>query len=140
MIELLVVIVFVGILIAMAAPRVSLLVGRNKVNQAAGVVAADLEQAVTMAARRRRPVVLTIESAGTYTIRDRAASGADTLRLRRNLAVGADAGVTTLTFAPATVSIFPNGLVSAALTVTLTGRGNSRTVTLSAAGQVRATP
>jgi len=140
LIELIVVIVFLGILAAMAAPKVGLVVARSKVNQAAGVVAADLEQAVTLSARRRRPVVLSIESAGTYVVRDRATSGQDTVRLRRNLAVGPDAGVTTLTFAPATTTIFPTGQVSAAMTVTVAGRGHTRTVTLSAAGQVRIAP
>lgn len=140
LIELIVVIVFIGILAAIAAPKVGLVVARSKVNQAAGVIAADLEQTVTLAARQRRPVVLSIESAGTYVVRDRVASGAGTVRLRRNLAVGPDAGVTTLTFAPATTTVFPNGQVSAAMTVTVTGRGHTRTVTLSAAGQVRIAP
>jgi type II secretion system protein H len=140
LIELIVVIVFVGILAAMTAPKVGVLVARSKVNQAAGVVAADLEQAVTLAGRRRRPMVLSIESAGIYVVRDRATSGQDTVRLRRNLVVGSDAGVTTLAFAPATATIFPNGQVSAPMTVTVTGRGHTRTVTLSAAGQVRIAP
>ncbi len=139
MIEMIVVIVFVGILAAMAAPKVGQMVARSKVNQAAGVVAADLEQAVTLAGRRRRPMVISIEAAGRYIVRDRATSPADTVRLRRDLAVRSDAGVTTLTFAPATVTIFPTGLVSSQLTVTLTGRGNTRVVRLSAAGQVRIT-
>lgn len=140
LIELIVVIVFVGILAAIAAPKVGVMVARSKVNQAAGVVAADLEQAVTLAGRRRRPVVLSLESAGSYVVRDRAAAGADTVRLRRNLAVGPDAGVTTLAFAPATATVFPNGQVSTAMTVTVTGRGHTRTITLSAAGQVRIAP
>lgn len=140
MMELLVVVVFVGILATMAAPKVSLLVGRSKVNQAAGVVAGDLEQAVTLAGRRRRPMVLSIESPGVYTVRDRATSGNDTVRLRRSIAIAGDAGVTSLTFSPTTVDLFPSGTVSSALTVTISGRGNTRTVTLSAAGQVRSAP
>jgi type II secretion system protein H len=140
LLELIVVIVFVGIVSAMAAPKVGLVVARSKVNQAAGVVAADLEQAVSLAARRRRPMVLATPSAGRYTVRDRATAGQDSIRLDRNLAAASDAGVTTLTFTPATVTIFPNGAVSAPMTVTLSGRGHTRSVTLSAAGQVRITP
>ncbi len=137
--ELIVVVVFIGILSAMAAPKVGLLVARSKVNQAAGVVAADLEHAITLAGRRRRPMTLTVESPGVYTVRDRATSPADTIRFRRVLAVGPDAGVSTLTFAPATVQIFPSGAVSAPMTVTLTGRGNTRIIAVSAAGLVRIT-
>lgn len=137
--ELIVVVVFIGILAAMAAPKVGVLVARSKVNQAAGVVAADLEHAVTLAGRRRRPMTLSIQSPGVYTVRDRAKAPGDTVRFRRVLAVGPDAGVSTLTFTPATIQIFPSGAVSAPMTVTVTGRGHTRIIALSAAGLVRVT-
>lgn len=137
--ELIVVVVFVGILSAMAAPKVGVLVARSKVNQAAGVIAADLEHAVSLAGRRRRPMTLTVQSPGVYTVRDRATSPADTLRFRRVLSVGPDAGVTTLTFSPASIQIFPSGTVSAPMTVTVTGRGHTRVIAISAAGLVRVT-
>ena len=65
--ELLMVIVILGILATLATPRVYQTVARAKVNQAAGVIAADLEQAVTLAGRRRQPVVVSLESATVYT-------------------------------------------------------------------------
>ena len=136
--ELLLVVVCLGILTALAAPKVGRTVARSKVNQAAGVLAGDLEQAVSLAARRRRPMVLTTNGAGSYTVRDRATSPNDSLRLRRVLSIGADAGVTTMTFSPTTVQIFPTGTLSAPLTVTLTGAGHTRSVTVSTAGLVRA--
>lgn len=136
--ELLLVVVCLGILTALAAPKVGQAVARSKVNQAAGVLSGDLEQAITLAARRRRPMVLTTDGAGSYTVRDRATSPNDSLRLRRVLSVGADAGATTVTFAPTTVQIFPTGALSAPLTVTVTGAGHTRIVTVSTAGLVRA--
>jgi len=136
--ELLLVVVCLGILTALMAPRFGQALSRGKVNQAATVVAGDLEQAITLAGRRRRPMVVTTDGAGTYTVRDRATSPNDSLRLRRVLSVGPDAGVTTMTFAPTTIQIFPSGTLSAALTVTLAGGGHTRIVTVSTAGLVRA--
>jgi prepilin-type N-terminal cleavage/methylation domain-containing protein len=135
--ELLAVIVILGILAAMSTPRFYRTVSRAKVNQAVGIVAGDLEQAVSLAARRRAPVTLDLESSTAYTLRDRVTSGVGTLRLRRSLALSGDQGVNTIAFSRTPVQLFPNGTTDGALTVTLTGAGFSRTVTLSAAGQVR---
>lgn len=135
--ELLAVIVILGILAALASPKVYRTVTRSKVNEAAGVIAADLEQAVSMAARQRRPVQLALEAPATYTLRDRATSPGDTLRLRRQLTMAGDQGVESLTFSRTPVQVFPNGSTDGALTVTVSGAGQTRTVTLSAAGQVR---
>lgn len=135
--ELMAVIVILGILAALASPRVYRTVTRSKVNEAAGVIAADLEQAVGLAARQRRPVRLALESAGTYTLRDRATAPNDSLRLRRRLTMASDGGVETLTFSRTPVQIFPNGSIDGALTVTVSGAGQTRTITLSPAGQVR---
>ncbi|HET9134272.1 MAG TPA: GspH/FimT family pseudopilin [Gemmatimonadales bacterium] len=136
--ELLLVIVIIGILTSISVPAFGRTVQRSRVNQAAGVVATDLEQTVSLAARRRRPVVLSVESAGIYTVRDRATSPNDTLRLRRNLSsTTGDFPGLTLTFSGTPVQVFPNGAVSTPLTVTISGGGHTRTVTLSAAGQVR---
>ena len=131
------VIVILGILAALATPRVYQTVARAKVKQAAGVLAADLEQAVALAGRRRQPVVVTLESATTYTIRDRVASGTGTLRLQRVLTLTGDQGVSTLAFSRTPLQIFPNGTTDGALTVTVGGAGITKTVSVSAAGQVR---
>ena len=135
--ELLMVIVILGILATLATPRVYQTVARSKVKQAAGVVAADLEQAVALAARRRQPVVVSLESPATYTIRDRVASGTGTLRLQRAMTLTGDQGVSTLTFSRTPLQVFPNGTTDGAFTVTLGGAGLTKTVTVSAAGQVR---
>ncbi len=135
--ELMMVVVVLGILAAMATPRFYRTVNRSKVNEAAGVVAADLEQAVTLAARRRKPMQLTLSSSTSYTIRDRATAPADTARLTRVLTRAGDQGVESITFSRSPVQIFPNGTTDGGLTVTLSGAGLTRTVTLSAAGQVR---
>jgi prepilin-type N-terminal cleavage/methylation domain-containing protein len=138
LIELLLAVVMLGILLAIGAPKVYQLTTRSKVNQAAMTVAADLEQAVSLAARERRPVTITLEATGRYVVKDRATSPDDTVRIRRDLNFRTDGGVRLLAFNPATVTVFPNGMVDQSLIVTVSSDGYSRHVTMSAAGQVRA--
>jgi type II secretory pathway pseudopilin PulG len=136
-VELLIALVLFGILLAIAVPRFYHLTGRSKVDQALTVVAGDLQQALSLAARRGRPLTLAQEDPSQYSVRDRAAPPDDSLRLRRNLHLAPDLGVATTTLSPASVTVFPNGTVSQALTVTLTNDGYTRQVTLSQTGMVR---
>lgn len=135
--ELLLVVVLLGMLAAIMVPKVYQITTRAKVNETAKTVANDLEQAVGLAGRLRKPVQLAYLSGGVYTVRDRATSPADTLRLTRNLGLTGYQGVGTMTFSTSPLTIYPNGLVSSSLTVTVTSSGYSRTVTLSPAGMVR---
>jgi Tfp pilus assembly protein FimT len=135
--DMLIVMVIMGILIAIAGPKFYQITARVRVDESTSIVATDLRQAVSLAAREQKPVTLSLESTTRYIIKDRATSPADTVRLRRNLAFSSMSGVRGITFSPATVTVFPNSTVSSALTVTLTTDSYSRTVTLSAAGQVR---
>jgi type II secretion system protein H len=137
LVELLMVVVILGILTAFATPKIYQKVNRTKVDQAAGVIAQDLEQAVSLAARRRKPVQLSRVNSTSYSVRDRASSPNDSLRLYRSVARTGDQGVSSIEFSRNPVQIFPDGTTDGALTVTLNGAGLSRTVTLSAAGQVR---
>jgi prepilin-type N-terminal cleavage/methylation domain-containing protein len=135
--EMLLVIVMLGLLSAMLMPRISRITTHAKLNEAANIVAGDLEQAVALAARLRRPVTVNYVSGGKYTVRDRASSPNDTLRLSRDLGLTGDQGVAVVAFTPSTVTIYPNGLVSASLLVRVTGDNFSRHVTLTPAGLIR---
>jgi hypothetical protein len=73
-------------------------------------------------------------SGGTYTVADRTGG---TVRLQRPLTTDRDFGVATVSFSTAPVDIFPSGIASAPLTVTLASGSVSRQITMSAAGQVR---
>jgi prepilin-type N-terminal cleavage/methylation domain-containing protein len=135
--ELVMVVVILGILASLASPKAYRVVTRSTVDRAAVVVAADLELAVVLARRSSHPVRLALESPGTYTLRDLATSPADSLRFRRRLELGGDAGLEALTFSRRVVRISPDGSTDGALTVTLGGGGQTRMVSLSAAGKVR---
>ncbi|MES2304788.1 MAG: type II secretion system protein [Gemmatimonadota bacterium] len=137
LIEMLLVIVMLGLLSAMLMPRVSRITTHAKLNEAATIIAGDMEQAVGLAARLRKPVVISYVSGGKYTVRDRATSPNDTLRLSRDLGFGPDQGVAVVAFTPTSVIVYPNGLVDASLLVRVTGDNFSRHVTVSPAGLVR---
>ena len=135
--EMLLVIVVLGILVTLMLPRVSAITTHSKVNEALTVVAGDLEQAMGLAGRLRKPVTLAYVSGGKYTVRDRAASPNDTIRLTRDLGLASDQGVQEVAFTPTSVTIFPSGLVDQSLLVRITSNGYSRHVTLSPAGLAR---
>jgi Tfp pilus assembly protein FimT len=137
MMEMLIAIVLIGILVAIAAPKFYSIAMRYRVDEALNTVAADLRQAVSLAAREQKPVTIALETTTRYVVKDRATSPADTVRLRRDMQLGSDAGVRSISFSPATVTVYANGIISSALTVTLTSDSYARQVTLSVAGQVR---
>jgi len=135
--ELTTVIAFVGILAAIVSTRIAPVLTRTSAGQAISVVASDLELAVSIASRQRRPVRLSCDcAAGVYTITDRE-SGA---LLFRRVVGGASGGfgVTGLGFSD-TTDVFPSGVTSGALTVTVSAPGVSRQVTMSTGGFVRIT-
>lgn len=140
LIEMLIVVVVLSLLAAIALPRIGNQVARSKVRQAATVVMGDLEQAVALAARSRRPIVVRCDCANrTLLLRDRGV--ADSVRLRRNLGPGSDLEVTTMTLLPDSIVAFPSGVLSDTLAVRLDGPGGySRTVTVSRTGRVRLLP
>lgn len=134
--EIMIVVVVVGMLAAMIGPRVVPILARAGAGQAAGVVATDLEQAVSLASRQRRPVRLACNcAAGSYSVTDR---GTGTVLFSRVVGgTSGDFGVRTLAFSTPQVDIFPSGQTSASLTISLTAYNVTRQVTMSTGGFVR---
>ncbi len=135
MLEMLVVLIVVAVLVAMVIPRFSRVMRHERVNRAAQVLVADLQNGFAMAGRQRAPVRLTFTpSTKTYVFSDRATGTAYQTRVMNS---GSEYALTTMTADPVTVDVLPNGIGSTALTVTI-GQGDySRTVTASSAGFVR---
>lgn len=134
---MLIVVAVISLLAAIAVPRIGQQVAESKVRQAATVVAGDLEQAVALAARARRPITIRCDCGDrVLLVRDRGV--ADSIRLRRSFATGSGIEVTTMTLLPDSVVVFPTGILSDTLAVRLIGAdGYERVVTLSRAGRVR---
>jgi type II secretory pathway pseudopilin PulG len=138
MVELALTFTIIAILTAMMIPRIGRTMQATRVNRMTAMVAADLEQAFTLAGRFRRPMRLSCTcGTQTYTIAD---LNGGTVRLSRTLGADADLGTITLTFSATPVDIFPSGIASAPDTVRITSGVSSRAVVLTTAGQVRIIP
>ena len=135
MLEMLVVIIIMGILLKMAITKFSLVMRHERVNRAAQVIVADLQNGFAMAGRQRAPVRLTFTpDTKTYVFSDRASG---TVFQTRIMDKGSEYALTTMTANPTTVDVLPNGIGSTALSVTVAQGDYSRTVTASSAGFVR---
>ena len=111
MVELALVFTIIAILTAMMIPKIGRTMQATRVNRVTAIVAADLEQAFTLAGRFRRPMRISCTcGTGTYTVADRAGG---TVRLRRTLVGDSDLGNMTLVFNPPVagiVDVFPSGV------------------------------
>jgi prepilin-type N-terminal cleavage/methylation domain-containing protein len=142
MLEIALTLCVLGIMTAMMVPKIGRVIQATRLNREIAIVAADMEQVFTLAARYRKPMRLTCTcGTQTYTLVDR---GTATVRLNRRLGADADLGTLTLTFttnpAGGTVDVFPSGVSSASLEARITSGISTRAVTLSTAGQVRIVP
>jgi Tfp pilus assembly protein FimT len=133
--ETLIVIVLLGILAVAGFPRIANELRHQRVINAANVVAADLEEAFSLAARQRKPVRISYSSGGgELQVTDRATGS---LYRRRPLGASSEYSLTNVRLTPDTVIVFPNGVSSAALTIDLASNSYQRRVTTTPAGLVR---
>jgi Tfp pilus assembly protein FimT len=143
MVELALTFTVIAIMASMMIPKIGRVMQATRVNRQMAIIAGDMEQAFTLAARLRKPMRLTCDCANqTYTVADRTGG---TVRLSRRLGADADLGTLTLTFITdpgggQTVDIFPSGISTEALTARITSGISTRAVTVSKAGHVRIVP
>lgn len=138
LLEMLMVVSVLAILATIATPAIATTIRHQRVNKAAALVAADLQNVFAMAGRQRAPVhVASDATAKSYTFSDRKTG---TVFQTRTLGTGTEYNLGTLVFSPTVVDMFPNGIGSAPLTVTVGTGDYSRTVTASTAGFVRVVP
>ena len=136
--ELLMVVVILGILAGIATPKISTIIRHERVNKAAALIAADLQNVFAMAGRQRAPVhVVSDPTNKTYTFSDRK-TGA--VLQTRSLGTTSEYKIGTLTFSPTVVDMFPNGIASSAVQITVGTGDYMRHVTASTAGFVRVVP
>ena len=139
MMEMLVVIVILGVLSAMVGPAMSRIVRHNRVNRSATLIAADLQNAFAVAARQREPVRIQADAnTRSYQFVDRRTGAV--LRIRTFYGDTSEYRLTSLTFTPSTIDVFPSGVSSAALVVDLANGDYTRQVTASTAGFIRMLP
>ncbi len=138
LLEITLVVVVLGVVASIAMPRLSAVTTAHRVNQAANVVVADLELANAMAAQRRIPLELRVDSTRlglSVMMRD---SG----KVVRRRVLGADSEwkLDSVVATPARVTLFPGGTTSSSIQLVLHAGGHTRTVTMSRAGLVRVLP
>lgn len=144
MLEMLVVMLIIGVLVAIGVPKIGRIIQHERVNRAAQVLVQDLQNGFAMAGRQRAPVRLTFTpDTKTYVLSDRATG---TVLQTRIMSQGSEYSLTGMSSYNAsgqlanTVDILPNGIGSTEFTVTLTLNDYSRKVSASSAGFVRMTP
>lgn len=135
MLEMLVVMIIIGVLVMMIVPKMGRVMRHERVNRAAQIIVADLQNGFAMAGRQRAPVRLTFTpSTRTYVFSDRATG---TVFQTRIMDSRSEYALSTLSATPATIDVLPNGIGSTSFSVTVAQGDYSRTVTASSAGFVR---
>ena len=141
MIELLVVIIVAALILKISIRSVGDTLRRDRVAKASLILGADIEQAFSIAARQRMPVMMVLNPANkSFSIIDRASS-TRIYRTRSFARTGAYA-VDTMYANRDTIYIMPNGLATDTLNLTLrvATRGGvpyTKSVRASLAGMVR---
>ena len=136
MIETIVVLVIVAMMAALVVPMANRAIGHSKVNNTANVIAGDLQLAFSLANRQRTPLRIVVDASGRkYRIVNRAGT---VIRERR---VGdlSDLHVSSVTTSVNTLDVFPNGLASGPITITVGTNGYTQRITMTRAGPVRVT-
>lgn len=136
MVELIAVVSIIGVMAMIAGPAMSRVVRHNRVNRATTIITSDLQNAFAVAARQREPVRIQGDAASrSYQFVDRKTG--TVLRIRTFYGDTSEYRLSTLTFNPTTLDVFPNGVSSAPLTVDLANGDYSKQITVSSAGFVR---
>jgi hypothetical protein len=112
------------------------IMNQQRLVRAASVIRTNVEAAFAIAARNRKPVRMTWDATNMqFDITDRAGT---TVFRRANLRqdpYGLPAN--SVTFSSSPVEIYPNGLASSALTITISANNASRTISVTRAGMVQ---
>ena len=141
MIEMALALVVVAILASMMIARIGSTISRSKVDRAASVVAADLENAFSTGGRLRQPLVFQCDCPNrTYRLNDQLNGGA--LRFERNFGPDSPFPLDSIVLNPATMTILPPGRVAATtlpFQVNIYSGGRARQISMSSAGFVRIT-
>jgi prepilin-type N-terminal cleavage/methylation domain-containing protein len=134
-IEMLIVMVIIGVMAAAVMPRISRVVAEERIRKLQGAVATDLELAFALASREHKPITITYStSTKVLSVNDRATG---TALKTRYLGQSTTFSTTAVTFSPSGgITVFPMGLSTAAVTVTVSNGSFTRTVSMTRAGLV----
>lgn len=136
LLEVLIVLVIAGIVLGTAIPSISRSMAQTTMQRAASNVSGDLHLARSMAARQRKPVRISIDTAQkVFRVRDLATP--TTIYSERHFGAAGEHPVLRMLVSDTSLVIYPSGLATGPLTVQLFAATNSRRVTMTRAGMVR---
>ena len=134
-IEIIIVLVIVGLVAAISMPSIATNVARDRVRRGQFIVGSYVELAYQYAARVRKPMTITLNSTTKVLAITNRSDG--TVYRQSDLSRTGPWALTDATISPSGgITIFPTGLASAALTITLSNNAYSKTITATIAGQV----
>lgn len=135
--ETLIVLVVLGTLFALGVPKLNRTSRHRRVMAAASALNADIPVAFSLAARQRKPVIVSYDAAsGEIRVTDRANG---TVYRRRALRSTSEYRLDSVTMTPASVQLFPTGVGSTAFTVRLVNGTYKRQIAVSRTGYTRVT-
>ena len=140
--ELTVVLILVGIIMAVAGVRVSAMMMQQRVTRAAAMLQTDMEIAFTLAARNRAPMRMTWTSSASEMAL-KVTNRAQTVVYKRTDLSGSNFGLRAgeVTASSALVEVYPNGFASDTLSIKITavrsGTTYTKRVRMSRAGLVK---
>jgi hypothetical protein len=129
------VLLIVAVVVGSLIPTVHRQLTHARVNRGANTIASDFLQAQSLASRQHTPITLVIDQASKNIMIVRTTVG-DTL-VKRYYGTGTDFNFQSFSTNVPSAIVFPNGMVSASIAVTIGGESLTRTITMSRAGQVR---
>ena len=138
LLEMLVVVVIAAIVIGTAMPMMGRMMASNDVQRSASVVAAQLQQAHSLAARRRVPVRLVVDTTN-QRIRIRNFSGTDTTLAEARFGKNGEYPLQSMGSTLSELIVYPNGLAASAITITVRAETKTRRISMTRAGQIRVT-
>jgi len=137
-IELVIVLILAGIIGGIAMIQASKTLAHTSVQQAAAVIATDMKLAHSLAARAREPVRISIDTANRI-MRVVDYNAWTTVYSERRFGNADDVPVQFMAASDTTLLVFPTGLTSGSLNITVRTDDKRRRVSMTRAGQVRIT-
>lgn len=129
------VLLIIATVVGALTPSVVQQITHARINRATRVIAADFYLAQSTASRTRKPVSMTVDSAArTVTMTD--TQSAATLSTRQ-FGTTSEFKLKQLYSVPATIIVFPSGMMNASVSVTVGDPSYRRYINVSRAGQIR---
>ena len=133
LVEWMTVIVILGTMFAIALPKLGSSMRQRRVIAAGNALNADIPVAFSLAARQRKPVVLSYDAtSGEVRVTDRARP--DSIYYRRALGSNSEYMLDNVTMTPASVQLLPSGVSSSAFTIRVANGNYARLLTVARTG------